>query len=139
MSNQEIKELLENVERPLDDELSPGWWIQKNILCYIDQALILLKKPEQPSSEFTANMRRMYMPKDPRIGVPIEWEYILKLCALLDTSQSRLKDLLEACEKNEKILNICAKVFLGTGEPPESEEFANAILDNKAAIAKAKQ
>lgn len=46
-------------------------------------------------------------------------------------------DLLKACEKSDNLLNLCAKVFLNTGEPPEPEEMANTICDIKAALAKA--
>lgn len=33
----EVVELLEKVKRPVENEFCPEWWIQKNILCYLDQ------------------------------------------------------------------------------------------------------
>ena len=53
---------------------------------------------QPPAGEFTSKMRRIYMPTDPRIGVPVEWEYIIKACDRLDREESLNKDLLTACD-----------------------------------------
>ena len=53
---QELQAILEKIERPRNkDELVPAWWIKKNILSFVDQALAKLKEePEQ--GEFTKNI-----------------------------------------------------------------------------------
>ena len=53
---QEPKEILEEIQRPKENELLPAWWIRDNILSFVDQALAKLKEePEQ--GDFTKNIR----------------------------------------------------------------------------------
>lgn len=47
--------------------------------------------------------------------------------------------LVAICEGAGKMLNLCAKAFLDTGEPPEPNEMAQVICDMKAALAEAKK
>lgn len=56
----------------------------------LDQAFTLLKQ-KPLAGEFTSKMRRAYAPKDPRINVPIVWEYLLQACDIIDSAEARLK------------------------------------------------
>ena len=56
---QEIKDILEKIERPKENELVPAWWIRKNILSFVDQTLAKLKEVPEPA-DFTKEMREKY-------------------------------------------------------------------------------
>lgn len=47
--------------------------------------------------------------------------------------------LLTACEKAETALNLCARVFLGTGDTPDPDVMADAITEVRNALAKVKE
>lgn len=46
------------------------------------------------------------------------------------------KDLVEACKRADKALNICLRYLLGTGPQPNPEDLSEAPIKLKAALAK---
>lgn len=109
----------------------------------LHQALTLLKQ-QPPAGDFTKELRKRIadyrkthnLSHQPyTVGLINRAE---KACYLLDTSEAIKADLLAACERNREMLDICARVFLGTGEKPDPMELAEVINKNDAAISKAK-
>lgn len=109
MDIQEIIDLLKNI-RIEAGKAYPDW---ATIQTLAADAWSIIEQ-QLTAGEFTIKMRRIYMPKDPRIAVPIEWEYILKLCDRLDRAEAenkRLKDTL-AKDFNEATQRLFKEVGL---------------------------
>ena len=108
---QEIKEILEKIERPNKDELVPAWWIRKNILSFVDQALVKLKEePEQ--GEFTKSLKRKtkeMLQKLPEIDKAFRWsdkekQYFTEFIEILSKWHEKACDIIDQLHAENKQL-----------------------------------